>query len=92
MYNDFKKMARDFNEDFGSELFYSDEEQENLVGVECPFCGKPIYFDDWDEDESWFRCPICLNEGDKNECEDEYDEYEDNEYEYEDEDEDTEDR
>jgi len=89
MYNDFKKMARDFNEDYGSELFYSDEEQENLVGVECPFCGEPIYFDDWDEDELWFRCPICLNEGDEDEYEDEY---EDDEDEYEDEDEDTEDR
>ena len=89
MYNDFKKMAHDFNEDYGSELFYSDEEQENLVGVECPFCGEPIYFDDWDEDEPWFRCPICLNEGDEDEYEDEY---EDDEDEYEDEDEDTEDR
>ena len=87
MYNDFKKMAHDFNEDYGSELFYSDEEQKNLVGVECPFCGEPIYFDDWDEDEPWLCCPICLNEGDEYEYED--DEYE---YEYEDEDKDTEDR
>jgi hypothetical protein len=81
MYNDFKKMAHDFNEDYGSGLFYDDEEQENLVGVECPFCGEPIYYDDWDEDESWFRCPICLNEGEDGEYE----------YEYEDEDEETED-
>ena len=51
----------------------------------APSAVKPIFFDDWDEDEPWFRCPICLNEGDE-------DEYEDDEYEYEDEDEDTEDR
>ena len=81
MYNDFKKMAHGFNEDYGSGLFYGDEEQENLVGVVCPFCGEPIFFDDWDESEPWFCCPICLNEGDENECEDDEDEYE-----YEDED------
>ncbi len=84
MYNDFKKMAHDFNEDYGSGLFYSDEEQENPVGVVCPFCGEAIFFDDWDESEPWFCCPICLNEG-------EDDEYE-YEYEYEDEDEEIEDR
>ena len=64
---------------------YNDEEQGNLVGVVCPSCGEPNYFDDWGEDEIWFRCPICLNKGDE-------DEYEDDEYEYEDEDEDTEGR
>ena len=63
MYNDFKEMALGFNEDYGSPLFYSDEEQQNLVGVECPFCGEPIYFDDWDEDSDWAACPICGNEG-----------------------------
>ena len=59
MYNDFKEMAYDFNKDYNSPLFYSDEEQQNLAGVECPFCGEPIYFDDWDdEDSNWAACPM----------------------------------
>ena len=52
-------------------FFYNDEEHENLIGVECPFCGELIYFDDWDEEEPWLYCPICLNEGEVDEYEDE---------------------
>jgi len=88
MYNNFKKMAHDFNEDYGSRLFYSDEEQENLVGVECPFCGESIYYDDWDEDSNWAACPICGNEGFEDESDEGYDEEDDYEYEDEDEEED----
>lgn len=87
MYNDFKEMALSFNEDYGSPLFYSDEEQQNLVGVECPFCGEPIYFDDWDEDSNWAACPICGNEGFEDESDEDYDDEEDD-YKYEDEDDD----
>ena len=73
MYNDFKKMALSFNEDYRSPLYYGDEEQQNLVGVECPFCGELIYFDDWDEDSSWAACPICGNEGFEDESDEDYD-------------------
>ena len=88
MYNDFKEMAHNFNKGYGSPLFYGDEDQENLIGVECPFCGELIYFDEWDEDSDWAARPICGNEGSEDEPDEDYDDDDDEE----DEDEDEEDK
>ena len=92
MYSDFKEMAYDFSKHYNSPHFCSDEEQQNLIGVGCPFCGEPIYFDDWDEDSNWAACPICGNEGFEDESDEGYDEEDDYEYEDEDEEEDEEDK
>ena len=98
MYNDFKKMAYDFNKDYNSPLFYNDKEQQNLIGVECPFCGERVYFDEWDEDSdewdegpnwdedsSWTVCPFCGNKGFEDKSDEDYDDDDDEEDEDEDE-------
>jgi DNA-directed RNA polymerase subunit delta len=92
MYSDFKKMAYGFNKDYNSPLFYSDEEQQNLEGVECPFCGERIYFDEWDEysnewaedsnwdkDSDWAVCPFCGNKGIEDKSDEDYEDYDDDE-------------
>ena len=34
----------------------------------CPYCGEPVYEDDWSEETlEEFMCPICMDEGEEDE-------------------------
>jgi acetone carboxylase gamma subunit len=59
-FDDFKDTAEYCNETYGSELIF-DEDQGTLDAFICPSCGEPLYFYDWEieETEFWACCPIC---------------------------------
>lgn len=33
--------------------------EEEGLWFECPICGEPILFEDWDLDEMEHECPVC---------------------------------
>lgn len=56
-----EEKALEFCSMFADSVVILDEDKE-IAGFTCPTCGEPIYFEDWnDEDtENWLRCPICM--------------------------------
>lgn len=63
MYENFEKFANELYQDYNAILFFSSDDDE-IVGVECPFCNTPLFFDEWESEyEKWEVCPACDNTG-----------------------------
>lgn len=61
LYSDFIEMAMEIQIIYGVPSVLDDEHE--IVGYLCPYCGEPVYFEDWIEcflgGQDMDMCPIC---------------------------------
>lgn len=60
--NNFQKRTMEYCTMFeDSVVILGGEKDKEILGFTCPICNEPLYFEDWNNNQTrnWSICPIC---------------------------------